>query len=76
MGEQGEQLGDWLDMSFIADTSGGFERYETDPAGIESPAGTIGVRVEVSLEAAGEFDAFDDILLWESVPSCFDGCEE
>ncbi|MDP6947079.1 MAG: hypothetical protein QF464_23215, partial [Myxococcota bacterium] len=75
-GALGETLGDWLEMPFITATEDGYERYEIDASGVESPAGTVGVSVEISLGADGEFDAFDDILLFESVPPCFDDCDD
>jgi hypothetical protein len=74
-GELEDQLSDWIETVWVV-TSGRFERFETDAAGLLSPAGTVGVQLEVALDVDGEFESFDDILLFESVPSCFDGCGE
>jgi len=74
LGAFGEVLGDWIVTDEIATLSDLFIRFETQPGSIVSPAGTVGVSIEIKLDADAAFIALDNIVLWEETPPCFDDC--
>ena len=57
----------------VLDRPDNFTRYETNPSGEVAPANSVGVSLELQISAG--VSALDNILLWESTPSCFDACE-
>ena len=62
------------DLVFDAKRRGrkqGFNRYR---ASFEAPAGAKAMKVELSFVEPGVFKAIDDILFFESLPACFEGC--
>ena len=62
------------DLIFDAKRRGrkqGFNRYR---ASFEAPAGAKAMKVDLSFVEPGVFKAVDDILFFESLPACFEGC--